>query len=430
MGVFGELTGLGKAFWDVGVSGLDDFGEFVRDTGDLAGLDSLVNVGEHIAGLGPNLPDPKLLRDVTGSEILDAGQLVIEGMRLTTGVGEPENGDRFGQGWSRFNDAGETLTSAFPNDSWAGAGADAYADQNRTQTGRTNTVALLDRGVQTVIAREAYQVSYHRDKLDDQSNFLADLSYMTMALALVPGYGKALKATVEAAAVKAALSICSLELYELSREANQNAAELQQAVDLYAGACKTATRTSTQPPSIPPAPPPGGSPPVSPDHQRPAAPRTRPPTSAGDAPSKPPARAELPETPATPDAAARENPPAPAPADGPGQLAALLAPLGALLAGAAQGAPIPLSVGQPPTALGGVPAPLAKDTATKKKDDDKQEDEENKDTATAGRDEGEAERAPVDPEAEVDPDGPHAPVTATFDPDRPPMPPAATTRPE
>ena len=80
-------------------------------------------------------------------------------MRLTTGVGEPENGDRFGQGWSRFNDAGETLTSAFPNDSWAGAGANAYADQNRAQTGRTNTVALLDRGVQTVIAREAYQVA-------------------------------------------------------------------------------------------------------------------------------------------------------------------------------------------------------------------------------------------------------------------------------
>ena len=210
MGVFGVFTGLGKAFWDLG---------FNRGRG--------------------NMIDSKRLKEAAGSEILDGGQKVIEGMRLTTGAGEPENGDRFGQGWSWFNDAGETLTSAFPNDSWAGEGADAYIGQNRTQAGRTNAVALLDRGVQTVIAREAYQVAYHRDKLDDQSNFLADLSYVTMALGLVPGYGKAMKSTVEAAAVQAALSICSLELYELSREANQNAAELHQAVGLYAGAAET-----------------------------------------------------------------------------------------------------------------------------------------------------------------------------------------------
>jgi hypothetical protein len=148
---------------------LNGVGQFVRSTGDLAGLDTIANVGERLATPGSKLPDTKLLKRVAGSEILDAGQLVIEGMRLTTGFGEPENGDRFGQGWSRFNDAGETLASAFPDDSWSGAGASAYVDQNRTQTGRTNAVALLDRSVQTVIACEAYQVKYHRDKLDDRA---------------------------------------------------------------------------------------------------------------------------------------------------------------------------------------------------------------------------------------------------------------------
>ena len=249
-----------------------------------------------------------------------------------------------------------------------------------------------------------------------------------MALALVPGYGKAMKATVEVAAVNAALEICSLELYELSREASQNAAELQQAVGLYADAPETAKHIRAESPSIPPAPPPGdGSAPVSPDHRRPAAPPMGVPTSAGDAPSKPPARAELPEAPALPDAVAAENPSAPAPADGLGQLGALLAPLGALLAGTAQGA-APLPAAQPPAASRGVPSTAsAKGTATKKKDDDKQDD---KDTATAGSDEGEAERAPVHVEADVDPDRLRAPVTVTSDPDRPPMPPAATTRPE
>jgi hypothetical protein len=142
------------------------------------------------------------------------------------------------------------LTSALPDDSWAGAGANAYVDQNLAHAGRTSTVALLDRGVQTVIAREAYQVKYHRDKLDDQSNFLSDLSYVTLAMGLVPGVGKAMKAATEVAAVNAALDICSLELYELSREANQNAAELQQAAGLYEGVAQTANLnlTGTEPP--------------------------------------------------------------------------------------------------------------------------------------------------------------------------------------
>jgi hypothetical protein len=190
MGVFGELNSSGKAFWGRGLSGFNGTGE-----------------------------------------IVDAGQLIIERMRRTTGVGEPENGDRFGQGWSRFNDANEMLTSAFPNDSWAGSGASAYGDQNRAQTSRTNAVALIDREVHSVIARQACQVKYHREKLDDQAKFLTDLHYMA---AFLPGVGKATKTSVEAAAVNAALEPCSAEVQELSREANQNAAELQQALSRYA----------------------------------------------------------------------------------------------------------------------------------------------------------------------------------------------------
>lgn len=375
MGVFGVFTGLGKAFGDLA---------FNRGRG--------------------NVIDPKRLKDAIGSEILDGGQKVIEGMRLTTGAGDPENGDRFGQGWSRFNDATETLTSAFPNDSWAGEGADAYSDQNRLQTGRTNTVALLDRGVQTVIAREAYQVAYHRDKLDDQSNFLADLSYVTTALGLVPGYGKAMKATVEAAAVQAALSICSLELYELSREANQNAAELRQAVGLYTGAAEAAPPTKPVTPSPPP--PGGGASPQGPARQGPA--RQGPPNSGGvgPAPESVPAPTPTIAAPSPPPAAAAQLPAAPAaPVDGLGQLGAALAPLGALLSGAAQ------SAAQTPPAAPAAPA-VAPNKSTTKKDDEQDDDEdhEDKDKAAQGHDSARL----------------HAPMTVTFDQDRPPTPPATT----
>jgi len=66
------------------------------------------------------------------------------------------------------------------------------------------------------------QVKYHRDKLDAQSNYLADLSYLTFALQFIPGSGKAMKAGDRGGRGGAALEICSLELYELSREVTQN----------------------------------------------------------------------------------------------------------------------------------------------------------------------------------------------------------------
>jgi hypothetical protein len=42
MSVFGELESFGKAIGD----GLNGVGEFVRSTGDLAGLDDIVTVGQ------------------------------------------------------------------------------------------------------------------------------------------------------------------------------------------------------------------------------------------------------------------------------------------------------------------------------------------------------------------------------------------------
>ena len=47
---------------------------------------------------------------------------MISGMRRTTGSDRPENGERFGHGWSAFNDVGGTLETTAPNDrlGWGG----------------------------------------------------------------------------------------------------------------------------------------------------------------------------------------------------------------------------------------------------------------------------------------------------------------------
>ncbi|GJF13735.1 hypothetical protein NGTWS0302_09740 [Mycolicibacterium cyprinidarum] len=228
-------------------------------------FDGTEYVGKETADLAAGHSDPtaapggtwvrwgKAIKSAAGSSILDAGQALITGMRLTTGWNDPERGDPFGRSTARFISAGETLDSAYPGEDWQGAGAQAYATANRSHAGRTESMATLDRGVQTVIAREAYQVAHRRDNLDDQSNYLGDLSYLTWPLGLAPGAGKAMKVAVELSAVSAALTICSAELLMLSRETDENAAELRE----LAGEYSALTRKEAPPDlgDVPPQPP-------------------------------------------------------------------------------------------------------------------------------------------------------------------------------
>jgi len=252
--------------------GIDDFGKVIGDLVDGRG-------GPQQGSTAQTPPCPpgtlgrlgKAINGAAASEILDAGQLLIAGMRLTTGWGDPEQGESFGQGSARFTNVGETVGSAYPGEDWQGAGADAYSVANRRQAGSTAAMAVLDRSVQTVIAREAYQVAYSRDKLDDQSNYLGDLSYTTWSIALIPGVGRAMKSAFEMAAVHSALSLCSFELHHLSQEAGENASELRELAGEYA----TLTRKAA-PPDIddePPQPPSDERPtPVPPEQRAPGRP--------------------------------------------------------------------------------------------------------------------------------------------------------------
>ena len=266
--MFGERGHRGKASkdsaatgWGI-VKGLDDL---IGGIAGAAGLKGIRDVGEFFtqsrrraSGDGPETPAGeafKYLVEAIGSEILEIGQLTISGMRRTTGSDRPENGERFGDGWSAFSDVGGTLGTTAPNTGWGGAGSDAYADQNTRQRLRSETMADADRVVYTVLAREAWQIDYHREKLDGQSNFLGDLSYVTFPLQFVPRYGEAAKAAIELTAVSAALQLCAVELYQLHSEVSQNAAELQQVVGRYSAVGDGAQLADVD--FDPPPPPPG-----------------------------------------------------------------------------------------------------------------------------------------------------------------------------
>ncbi len=370
-----------------------------------------------------------------GSEILDAGQLLISGMRLTTGWGRPDPGEAFGHGAAGFTGAGQTVASAHPRDEWVGTGSQSYASANRRQSGSAATLAVLDRDVQTVVAREAFQVDYHRGALDAQSDHLSALGYATWSLALVPGVGKALKAAVEMTAVNTALLVCGTELANLASETGENAAELRRLADGY-----SALTRKTAPPALDDEPPP---PPADEERRSDADPApaqasgrdpesvltAAEPSSTTSAPAAVPTQTHC--EPAAPAPTAEQAVSAPAaPADPMaamssvfgavgGAIGSVVAPLAAALTGVAAAAGQALSTAtsaQPAASTDGTPEPATSST------DEDPEDE----PAGPGVDDDDVAE-PTVPDAVAEPGTSAAPPPPVAEPPRPPAP--AATRP-
>jgi ESX secretion-associated protein EspA/E len=387
MGLLGKLESFGKAVWETGkdavgivgdvgaiVDGAAAMGEFIERVGKLANLDDVIEAGGRLAGWAKRVGLNKFLR-AADSPILDGGQLVIAGMKLTTGVGAPEDGERFGQAGVRCRDAVGTLKSAQPAASWSGEGAAAYSARNVEQMAGIRSMAAVDHDVHRVLANEAFQVGMHRDRLDDWYNWLADVGLVTFALGLIPGVGKGLKAAADAHAVLVAVGSSSIELYQLSSEVDANAANLQQLVGRYGDVASAAHISKTRPDQNPPPPAPPSEPtdqapkdapaderpeeaPTPPSDEKPgpsghlAAPQSRP-SGAGGGPPASGGAAAAPAT-AMPETPAQEP-------ETPGSAAAPAA-TGALPAASAGAPPPPMSAGAAPMpAAPGIPVGLIKE---------------------------------------------------------------------
>jgi hypothetical protein len=139
-------------------------GELIEGIAGRAGLNNVREVGEHVtksagapgAGRGGEVVE-KLL-DAAGSDLLDLGQSVIAALKNTTGRGDPETGDVFGQAQSTFDGVNETLKSAVPI-GWGGYASYAYVDQNTRQQLRSEVMADADHEVHKVLYREAAQIT-------------------------------------------------------------------------------------------------------------------------------------------------------------------------------------------------------------------------------------------------------------------------------
>ena len=232
-------------------------GELIEGIAGRAGLKNVREVGERLRESDRAGEVVETLLDAVGSDLLDYGQLLITGLKSTTGQDAPENGEAFGQAQTAFNRVNDTLKSAVPADGWDGSGSYAYADQNTRQQLRSEAMADADHEVHKVLYREAAQITLRRGYLDDQHNFLANTSYVTFPLQFIPRYGEAMKMAVEIAALQAALGESYYQMNQLQSEVVQNAADLQQAVGRYSGVADGAGLPGAALNFDPPPPPPG-----------------------------------------------------------------------------------------------------------------------------------------------------------------------------
>ena len=416
---------------------MNAIGELIETIAGRAGLKNVREVGEGLAkpGRSPAGGRPgellEKLLDVVGSDLLDYGQYVIAGMKNTTGQGDPEPGDAFGQAQSTFNGVDETLKSAVPDNGWDGAGSHAYADQNTRQQLRSEAMADADHEVHKVLYREAAQITLRRGYLDDQYNFLANTSYVTFPLQFIPRYGEAMKLAVEVAALQTALGESYYQMNQLQSEVAQNAAQLQQAVGRYSGVADGAELPGPAVSFDPPPPPPGGGSvpgtiPIERSQQRVASGGTAGPSGvsggidfalggysdpavtseAVTGSGLQPMVAGLPPLPHVP-------PPPQVPA-----LGSVPSPVGGLVTGAMPAAAAPAVAPDRPRSK----------KAARRRDDERPADDETdeladheKDPTKAAPGDAESERAPVS-----NPDPPQAPLAARLDSDNSPGPPAGT----
>ncbi|MFV8167635.1 EspA/EspE family type VII secretion system effector [Mycobacterium sp. 134] len=242
MGLLGDIADFGKGVIGNNLKWTEraaKVGEFIARNTVGAELDQAAKFGGQIADLSQKTANffasqigQRLIRTAR-SPILAAGQQTIESMKHSTGVGDPENGQRLGQGADQVSAVGQVLASAFPDDSWNSGGASAYAIRNTEQVGRAQTMLGLDNMVAGVLSAEAGQIAAARDSLDGHSDWLGAMSLLTTSAGIIPGFGTAAQLSAEFAMVAKAVGDSSGDLRTLRGHVDQNAAVLRTAATQY-----------------------------------------------------------------------------------------------------------------------------------------------------------------------------------------------------
>jgi hypothetical protein len=187
-----------------------------------------------VKGPGPldKLPNLATL-GLASSPIIAAAQITIKGMKLTTGSGEPEDGESFQKSGQLYEDAGNELIQADVNQTaWDGTAAQTYKSKNDEHRHQVLEVAVAEQNMQRLLSALADRVTATRKNLDDRVNFLSDYDTATSWMNGVPG-GAAVKAIGDIAVAAEQSAEARVAMARLVAESISTSLDIRDQIDTY-----------------------------------------------------------------------------------------------------------------------------------------------------------------------------------------------------
>ncbi|MET4430787.1 EspA/EspE family type VII secretion system effector [Mycolicibacterium sp. 624] len=165
--------------------------------------------------------------NLASSPILAAAQVTIQGMKATTGSGEPQAGEAFEKSADLYEEAGDLLIDAsVKDDQWNGTAANAYGEINDKHRHLTLEAAAADREMKQSLSRLAAQVNATRKDLQDAIDFLSDYDTTTSWMNAIPG-GAAVKAAADMGVASTQLGFAEFSIARLVAESALVANEMR-----------------------------------------------------------------------------------------------------------------------------------------------------------------------------------------------------------
>lgn len=181
------------------------------------------------------------LRKSFATPIINAGLLGIQGMTLTCGIGNPDTGDRFGQGAEQLGRVNDTLESAKPTSGWQGGASQAYTGQDAKQQERARAIAEADKKLEAVISKQASQIDQTRSFLGTCATVLGYAILPAMIAKVSGPHGPAVATAIEVGAVAGSVPLAAGQMTKMTANSMANAAEISQTMGQYAKVAASAT---------------------------------------------------------------------------------------------------------------------------------------------------------------------------------------------
>lgn len=200
-----------------------EFVEYIARKGGLLDLEYLAkSVGRWASPLS-----------IAPTPILEGGQRILQGMRFTTGEGDPVAGVSFIEGGARFEEVAEKFGTARPDETWEGGSAPrAYDRRVDLQEKHVAILRDADRQIGFVMSREADELREVRRILDGLHEQLTAFGEYSKWVG-VGQIGKLAQAAIEFEAVRQAVTEASKKMWDMHEYANNNAAVVTEALELY-----------------------------------------------------------------------------------------------------------------------------------------------------------------------------------------------------